>query len=217
MASITTWTCAFKAEEFRYCQESSFCRRHRKFDGTNSLATYFLHNAKQLDDGSVSGELRNELNADKQLSFQVIPLDDGVFRLKIDEIGSAIKRFEVPDVIINDPKNRVARAQWTVDGSTARLTNGERTLTIKLAPERFEAKLEIGGVQILAINSRNLLKWEVYKNKGDQGALEDVTGDNDGLWEESFRAHRDSRPRGPASVGVDVDFVGAAQIYGLPE
>jgi hypothetical protein len=104
VAAITTLSCAFKAEEFRYCQETSFCRRHRKFDGQNNHATYFLHGAKQLEDGSVSGqvfnyllilskqgqggvanvtrdilagELKNELNAEKSLTLQVLPLNDG--------------------------------------------------------------------------------------------------------------------------------------------
>lgn len=55
VAALTTLSCAFKAEEFRYCQDSSFCRRHRKFDGSNAPATYFLHGAQQQADGSVSG------------------------------------------------------------------------------------------------------------------------------------------------------------------
>ena len=56
-AALTTLTCAFKAEDFRYCQDSSFCRRHRKFDGQNAQATYYLHGAHQLEDGSVSGDI----------------------------------------------------------------------------------------------------------------------------------------------------------------
>ncbi len=55
VATLSALTCAFKSEEFRYCQDSSFCRRHRKFDGQNSVSTYFLHEAKQAEDGSVSG------------------------------------------------------------------------------------------------------------------------------------------------------------------
>ncbi len=51
---------------------------------------------------------------------------EGVFRIKIDEMGAAVKRYEVQDVLISDPRSRLVRAQWTVDGSTARLVNGER-------------------------------------------------------------------------------------------
>jgi len=36
-------------------------------------------------------------------------------------------------------------------------------------------------------------------------------------WEEYFGGHTDSRPYGPASVGVDVRFPGSEHLYGLPE
>ena len=164
-----------------------------------------------------TGELRNELNAHRHLSFTVVPLNDGVFRVRIDEVGAPIKRYEVQDVLITDPNQRVVGAQWLVDGTTARLVNGDRTLVIKLAPERFEAHLEFKGETILSLNPRNRFKWEVFKDKSQEGALEDVSGDNDGLWEESFRSHRDSKPHGPTSFGIDVDFVGTQHVYGLPE
>ena len=37
-----------------------------------------------------------------------------------------------------------------------------------------------------------------------------------GLWEESFQSHTDSKPRGPASVGLDLSFPGAQHVYGIP-
>jgi len=38
-----------------------------------------------------------------------------------------------------------------------------------------------------------------------------------GLWEESFHSHKDSKPRGPMSVGVDLSFPNTQHLYGLPE
>ena len=38
----------------------------------------------------------------------------------------------------------------------------------------------------------------------------------DGLWEESFGSHKDSKPFGPSSVGMDITFDGA-HLYGLAE
>jgi alpha 1,3-glucosidase len=37
------------------------------------------------------------------------------------------------------------------------------------------------------------------------------------LWEESFGSHRDSKPYGPSSVGMDVTFDGSQHVYGLAE
>ena len=39
----------------------------------------------------------------------------------------------------------------------------------------------------------------------------------DEAWEESFGGHTDSKPFGPASVGVDLTFRGAKHVYGIPE
>ena len=41
--------------------------------------------------------------------------------------------------------------------------------------------------------------------------------EGDTLWEESFGSHRDSKPFGPASVGMDVTFDGSSHLYGLAE
>ena len=41
--------------------------------------------------------------------------------------------------------------------------------------------------------------------------------DREGLWEESFGGHTDSKPYGPMSVGMDIKFPGSSHIYGLPE
>ncbi|KAL1504554.1 hypothetical protein AB1Y20_010954 [Prymnesium parvum] len=40
---------------------------------------------------------------------------------------------------------------------------------------------------------------------------------DDSLWEESFGAHRDSKPYGPSSVGMDIRFDGFTHVYGLAE
>lgn len=43
------------------------------------------------------------------------------------------------------------------------------------------------------------------------------SGDEAGLWEESFGSHSDSKPFGPTSVGIDISFPSAAAVYGIPE
>ena len=41
--------------------------------------------------------------------------------------------------------------------------------------------------------------------------------DCDGCWAEDFQTHHDSKPLGPSSVGMDLNFHGAANVYGIPE
>ncbi|KAJ8327387.1 hypothetical protein BDV3_000470 [Batrachochytrium dendrobatidis] len=37
------------------------------------------------------------------------------------------------------------------------------------------------------------------------------------MWEETFSGNTDSKPRGPASIGVDISFPGSSHVYGIPE
>lgn len=47
--------------------------------------------------------------------------------------------------------------------------------------------------------------------------LTDSELDRDGLWEESFGSHHDSKPYGPMSVGMDISFPRSNHIFGIPE
>ena len=41
--------------------------------------------------------------------------------------------------------------------------------------------------------------------------------DREGMWEEKFGSHHDSKPHGPMSVGMDVTFPNSKHIFGIPE
>ena len=47
--------------------------------------------------------------------------------------------------------------------------------------------------------------------------LTEAALDTEGLWEESFSSHEDSKPFGPMSVGLDVSFPHSQHLYGIPE
>jgi hypothetical protein len=47
--------------------------------------------------------------------------------------------------------------------------------------------------------------------------LREVGLDREGLWEEKFGSHIDTKPRGPMSVGSDISFPASKFLYGLPE
>lgn len=41
--------------------------------------------------------------------------------------------------------------------------------------------------------------------------------DTNGLWEETFKGHTDTKPHGPSSVGMDISFVNSNHVFGIPE
>lgn len=37
------------------------------------------------------------------------------------------------------------------------------------------------------------------------------------MWEETFRSHKDSKPKGPEAISLDIAFPAADHVYGLPQ
>lgn len=44
-----------------------------------------------------------------------------------------------------------------------------------------------------------------------------VIREGDGFWDERWKSHFDSKPRGPTSFGADVAFLRSSHVYGIPE
>lgn len=69
------------------------------------------------------------------------------------------------------------------------------------------------GELIISVNSRQLFKFEHFRQKDEEKKAED----GEGFWEETFKSHTDTKPFGSSSIGLDVSFIGYKHIYGLPE
>ncbi|CAF4356522.1 unnamed protein product, partial [Adineta steineri] len=68
--------------------------------------------------------------------------------------------------------------------------------------------------------SKNMFNFEHYRKKpaSDGAPAENNAEDNeDGMWEETFKSHHDSKPHGPSSIGIDVNFLNFENVYGIPE
>jgi mannosyl-oligosaccharide alpha-1,3-glucosidase len=52
---------------------------------------------------------------------------------------------------------------------------------------------------------------------GEHRKLSESELDREGLWEEKFHEHVDSKPYGPMSVGMDITFPKSMHVYGIPE
>ncbi|KAJ1659441.1 glucosidase II [Dispira simplex] len=82
---------------------------------------------------------------------------------------------------------------------------------------------------IMEVNGDGFLNYEHYRSKeADQALVDEIQAldefsalkplaDTEGRWEERFKEWNDSKPHGPASVGVDVSFPGFSHVYGIPE
>uniref|UniRef100_A0A7N6AEV6 Neutral alpha-glucosidase AB n=2 Tax=Anabas testudineus TaxID=64144 RepID=A0A7N6AEV6_ANATE len=50
-----------------------------------------------------------------------------------------------------------------------------------------------------------------------QTAKEEEEKVEDGMWEETFKSHSDSKPNGPSAVSLDFSLPGVEHVYGIPE
>ncbi|KAI8912480.1 glycosyl hydrolases family 31-domain-containing protein [Gorgonomyces haynaldii] len=112
------------------------------------------------------------------------------------------------------------------------------SLVIFSNPFKFE--LAVGQVPVVSFNERNYFYFETDRKKEDTGknpvfAVPKQVKEGEVLseqesrieelkqkvvkdyWEESFNGNTDSKPKGPASIGLDITFPGSSNVYGLPE
>ncbi|KAF7661004.1 hypothetical protein LDENG_00270350 [Lucifuga dentata] len=59
-------------------------------------------------------------------------------------------------------------------------------------------------------------KEEADPNQAE-AANEEEDKAEDGMWEETFKSHSDSKPNGPSAVSLDFSLPGVEHVYGIPE
>ncbi|KAJ3695261.1 hypothetical protein LUZ60_000638 [Juncus effusus] len=202
---------AWKKDEFRTCDQTPFCARARSHS-PHSLPPLSL-SSLSLSDGSLSARLKSA-SAPRDLALRLSAYSPGALRLEIDEEEEPgrPRRFRVPDVLIpgvedgmklylsgfeSDAKSGVSEF-YLPDGFVAVVHHDPFQIQVIRASNREP---------VLSFNSHGLFDFEQpTSNKSD-----------DTSFEERFRSHTDTRPRGPQSISFDLSFHNADFVYGIPE
>ena len=157
---------------------------------------------------------------DGDLRFDLFVTPRGNVRFVIDELNDEAERYHVQDTIMPEQDVR-ARAHaagepsftsvktFDADGGHTDAVVGGASTAVKVRIEHKPVGLTVwrDDVVVLRVNGRGLFHYDYRRSAPAEG--ED--------WSEKFGSHTDSRPRGPMSLGVDVAFVGAEHVYGIPE
>jgi mannosyl-oligosaccharide alpha-1,3-glucosidase len=190
---------------------------------------------------------RERGNSDVRFSVEMTSYERGTFRLKIVprearvyELGDEVlvKKFISGGKVAQrvDSARRTIRFDVDRRGSVFvhnDKESGEEENAHEAAVE-FDASalcwhFSIDGERVVSINRRALLSVEHRREKpaasDDEADADGNTArskyaeidSSDGGWDETFGSHVDSKPFGPQSVGVDIAFVGATHVYGVPE
>uniref|UniRef100_A0A8C7J3W3 Neutral alpha-glucosidase AB n=1 Tax=Oncorhynchus kisutch TaxID=8019 RepID=A0A8C7J3W3_ONCKI len=157
----------------------------------------------ELTNTKLTLQLINDNNK-VRLLLELYRLQGNMTRVKINELKPLKPRFEVPDVLINDPPTEPL-SLLSRDENGVVLSLGADSQRLIVSAKPFRLDIMEGREVLLSLNSRGLLAFEHLR------ILED------GMWEETFKSHTDSKPNGPSSISLDFSLPGVENVYGIPE
>ncbi|KAL0973871.1 hypothetical protein UPYG_G00212250 [Umbra pygmaea] len=222
---------------FKTCNQSAFCKRQRALKTGQSPYRALLETL-ELTNTKLTLQLINDNNK-VRLLLELYRLQGNMTRVKINELKPLKPRFEVPDVLINDPPTEPL-SLLSQDENGVVLSLGADTQRLIVSAKPFRLDIMEGREVLLSLNSRGLLAFEHLRSRKDtlsdtdgaekkeetDAANEQAEGEEtvkedekaeDGMWEETFKSHTDSKPNGPSSISLDVSLPGVEHVYGIPE
>lgn len=192
---------AFKDNEMKRCEQLHFCRSNRE----RPAEQYTLPAGLKQSGKSLAGSVVHAATG-AAFDLSLAAYDDGAVRVRVTEPGK--RRFEVPDVLLDTVAQR--QVEWAMtkpDANTLHLRAGATTVLVRLSP--FAVELVDGTEKLLTLNERELFNIEPLGEKKE--------GAPDGAWEESYNSHKDSKPKGPQSLSLDLRFHSSPHVFGIPE
>lgn len=177
-AALVSVANAFNQAEFKSCADVAFCGRLR---GAVHEGGYTVQPASVIADQS--GVRAKLLDSATGGALQLdISAYEGSLRIQVDEPGA--QRFHVADVLSAGLAAVQLEGLATTEAGVT-FSLGADTVTLAYAP--FRLSVATAGTEVLAFNSRSMFAFEHVRPKRE--------GDPAGWWEETFKTHRDSKPK----------------------
>ncbi|GCB82388.1 hypothetical protein scyTo_0023078, partial [Scyliorhinus torazame] len=161
--SITTVESVDKSN-FKTCEQSAFCKRQRNVKPENSPYRALL-NSLEVTEKVVRLQLVNEVNK-VPLLLEVFGLQGNVTRIKINEFNPLRPRYEVRDVLIQDPPTVPLTVVGKDEGSVE-LGFGNQLYKLIVTAKPFRMDIMTGNELLLSINSRGLMVFEHLRKRKD--------------------------------------------------
>jgi len=196
---------------FKTCEQSSFCRRHRDQKESENKWTLATDSVSSTEDGyAIEANLKEEISGVLLHLKLTSALEDGsVLRVHINEQNAERGRYEATDALLPDLKFSNISLQETNDQGFTATFGAHGKAVVHASP--FKIDIFINDHLTMIVNQKQLMKFEDFRHKTESDK------NDHGEWEETFKTHTDSKPYGPMSVGLDVSFVDFQHLYGLPE
>jgi mannosyl-oligosaccharide alpha-1,3-glucosidase len=221
---------ALKATDFKTCSQSGFCRRGRALSARAREANSAWKSPYSLDTSSVvissdqatfTAGVQSSLYPDINFGLELRVHEDGVVRVRLDEVGGLRKRYDEAAswALVSEPS--VSKdIKWTVGKKDIRAIYGpkkENEVVVAFQPLRIS--LLRNGKEQIVLNKRGLLHMEHFRTKTPQAKSQEneeseaqvvITAENprawfegdkeDDWWEETFSTWTDSKPKGKTTL-----------------
>lgn len=166
-------------------------------------------------------------NTDVNYILELTALKEHTFRLHINEEKPLRPRYEVTHALQGPPKHdKFDNVEVSSEQVVA--TMGKNKAIIHFNP--FRVDLYANDKLKVSANARGLMRMEHLRTKTvkntenkDEEVVDtskpigDGAEDDPGAWEENFKSHHDSKPKGPEAIAMDFSFPGADYTYGIPQ
>ncbi|XP_014206129.1 neutral alpha-glucosidase AB isoform X2 [Copidosoma floridanum] len=241
LAIMAQTTSGVQRENFKKCENSSFCRRCRKVE-PGKTPYELLPDTLSHKESTLHIELYNKVTG-VYYRLELTALKNDLFRLYINEKSPLHPRYEVEYALKDHPQTTVLQL---VEKTSTHITvkNGKNKAILHVNP--FKVDFYVGNQLVISTNDRGFMRFEHLRTKppakpdqpqqveenaenaekpaepaADQPDAPQFPGDgaedDPGAWEENYKSHHDEKPLGPEAVAMDFSFPGAEQAYGIPE
>jgi len=216
---------AFKAHDFKTCSQSGFCRRGRALSARAKEAKTSWVSPYSVDPSSIgistnqavfTAAIKSSLYPAIKFGLEVRIQEDGVARVRMDEVGGLRKRYDETASWSLTAEPSISRdIKWIPGKEDIRAVYGEKKdIEVVVTYVPLRVSLIRNGREQVVLNGQGLLHMEHFRTKVEQPAA--VEGDSadqvvikaenprawfegdteDALWEETFSTWTDSKPKG---------------------
>ncbi|KAK2464434.1 hypothetical protein APHAL10511_003582 [Amanita phalloides] len=230
--------------KFKNWSQVGFCRRGRnlamraKKAGNDWKSPYSIVAVDANEGAVLKAAVKSSLYPEINFSLDIRIHDDGVVRMRMDEVGGLRKRYDETSswALVSEPTISKT-VKWEEGKEDVRASFGEkREFEIEVEYAPLKVKLLRGGKDQVVLNGRGLLHMEHFRTKQVKEAKSEESavaaaqahsstkpgswfeGDiEDDLWEETFSSWTDTKPKGPESLSIDITFPNHGTVYGIPQ
>ena len=225
---------AVKSHDFKTCSQAGFCRRGRALsaratENPSWRSPYSVDPSSVTlspDQASFTAAIKSSIYLDVKFSLDVRIHDDGVVRVRMDEVDGLRKRYDEAAswALVEEPKVS-QKVQWTVAKDNVKAVYGaKKDIEVRVAFEPLKVTLLRGGKEQVVLNNRGLLHMEHFRTKESVAKSKEgipvpeegvdtadgaqaVLGvhpraawfegeQEDGWWEETFNSFTGPKPKG---------------------